>query len=82
MINITKDTAERWGYAGLGDFFKPGKAFLTAFIVLGALLIYGFSVGLHGMLSGYGNVYGVTRQVPWGILISSYVFCVVSSTGL
>lgn len=82
MINITRDTAERWGYAGLGDFFKPGKAFLTAFIVLGALLIYGFSVGLHGMLSGYRNVYGVTRQVPWGILISSYVFCVVSSTGL
>lgn len=82
MISISKDTADRWGYSGLGGFFEPGKAFLTVFIVLSVLLVCCFSMGVDGMLSGYHSVYGVTRQVPWGILIAGYVFCVVTSTGL
>lgn len=48
------------------------SAALTAFGIVGtgALLFQG-----HGIL-------GTTNQVPWGILISTYVFFVVSSTGL
>lgn len=38
--------------------------------------------GLFNMLINGHEVYGVTRTVPWGILISTYVFFVVSSTGL
>ena len=35
------------------------------------------------MLSvGHLQAYNLTREVPWGILISTYVFFVVSSTGL
>lgn len=82
MIKLPKETAERWGYSGLGALFKPGKVFLTVLILLGVLVACCFSVGIHGMLTGYRHVYGVTRQIPWGILISSYIFCVVSSTGL
>lgn len=82
MITIPKETAERWGYSGLGDFFKPGKAFLAVFIALAALILFCYAVGVHGMVAGHRNVYDVTRGVPWGVLIAAYVFCVVTSTGL
>jgi len=38
--------------------------------------------GVFNVLINGHDVYGVTRTVPWGILISTYVFFVVSSTGL
>jgi len=48
-------------------------AFLTA---------VGIAFGLHAMFVGQEHVYGVTREIPWGLLISTYVFFVVTSTGL
>lgn len=53
---------------------------LMAFITVA--LLAGFMAGavlyiLHGH-----HAYNVTRQHPWGLLISMYVFFVVSSTGL
>ena len=53
------------------------------FIVLGALLLL---VGLIGVLivlfQGHEAAYGVTREVPWGLLITSYAYFVITSTGL
>lgn len=53
------------------------------FIVLGALLLL---VGLIGVLivlfQGHEAAYGVTREVPWGLLIASYAYFVITSTGL
>jgi len=46
------------------------------------LALAGAAVGLHGMITGYHHVYGVTREISWGLLISAYIFCVVTSTGL
>jgi len=50
------------------------------------LLAIGVLAGLVGvgnvLLNGHAAVYNVSREVPWGILISTYVFLVVSSTGL
>lgn len=50
------------------------------------LLIIGVAVGIAGagnvLLNGHSAVYNVTREIPWGILIATYVFLVVSSTGL
>lgn len=50
------------------------------------LLVIGVVIGVAGavnvLLNGHSAVYNVTREVPWGILIATYVFLVVSSTGL
>ena len=54
-------------------------------IWLGVLGI-GCLIGVVGvgnvLLHGHAAVYNVGREVPWGILISTYVFLVVSTTGL
>ncbi len=57
---------------------KINIALLACLGVVGAALatgIYAFAVGHH-------HVYGVTREVPWGILISTYAFFAITSTGL
>ncbi len=57
---------------------KINLALLACLGVVGAALatgIYAFAVGHH-------HVYGVTREVPWGILISTYAFFAITSTGL
>ncbi len=50
------------------------------------LLAIGVIIGIVGvgnvLLNGHSAVYNVTREIPWGILIATYVFLVVSSTGL
>jgi molybdopterin-containing oxidoreductase family membrane subunit len=78
---IKKETAERWGYLGFKPLLASGNYF-NIFAFIGLVVIVGLSVGLHGTFTGYHHVYGVTRQIPWGILISAYIFCVVTSTGL
>ncbi|MEK6201865.1 MAG: polysulfide reductase NrfD [Desulfobulbaceae bacterium] len=42
----------------------------------------GLSFGLHTMLVGHHHTFGTTREVPWGLLISPYVFFACLSTGL
>ncbi|GAB4344997.1 MAG: Hdr-like menaquinol oxidoreductase integral membrane subunit HmeB [Desulfobulbaceae bacterium] len=42
----------------------------------------GVGAGLYGFYAGHHNVYNNTREVPWGILISSYAFFAITSTGL
>ncbi|MCF8056430.1 MAG: polysulfide reductase NrfD [Desulfocapsa sp.] len=78
MINISK----RWGFHGVAALknSSPGYKMLLGFLALIALA--GAVVGLHGMFVGYHHVYGVSRQISWGLLISAYIFCVVTSTGL
>jgi Ni/Fe-hydrogenase subunit HybB-like protein len=78
MVNISK----RWGFHGVEALknSSPGYKMILGFFAL--LAMAGAAVGLHGMLVGYHHVYGVTRQISWGLLISAYIFCVVTSTGL
>lgn len=55
------------------------------YIVLGLFALMsaaGIGAGLHAMYIGFNHAYNVTREIPWGILISTYVFFVVTSTGL
>ena len=59
-----------------------GKTFYIWFGISAALLAAGLAAGMHAFFVGYGHIYNVTREVPWGILISTYVFFVVTSTGL
>ncbi len=59
-----------------------GKGYYVWLAISTALLTAGIAAGLHAFVVGYGHIYNVTREVPWGILISTYVFFVVTSTGL
>ncbi|MGW8161836.1 MAG: NrfD/PsrC family molybdoenzyme membrane anchor subunit [Desulfobulbales bacterium] len=59
---------------------SSGTKVLTALFVL--MTIAGISAGLYGFYAGHHNVYNNTRVMPWGILISSYAFFAITSTGL
>lgn len=57
------------------------KYTLTA-AVLALLSVVGIAAGVHSLVAGHEHTFGVSRGVPWGILIAAYVFFVVTSTGL
>lgn len=50
--------------------------------VLALLTVVGVAAGVHSLIAGHEHTFGVSRGVPWGILIAAYVFFVVTSTGL
>ena len=53
------------------------------FIILGLILlaIGGIAV-LQVLMKGHEAVYAVSREVPWGLLIATYAYFVITSTGL
>ncbi len=65
------------GLEGVGS----GKYTITI-ALLGLLTLVGIAAGVHALYVGHEHTYGVSRGVPWGILIAAYVFFVVTSTGL
>ena len=78
MVNISK----KWGFHGVEALKKASPAYKLTMGMFALLALAGAAVGLHGMITGYHHVYGVTREISWGLLISAYIFCVVTSTGL
>lgn len=42
----------------------------------------GIAAGLYAFYAGHHHMYNNTREMPWGILISSYAFFAITSTGL
>lgn len=53
------------------------------FIIIGALLlVIGFIGVVRVFWQGQEAVYGVNREVPWGLLIATYAYFVITSTGL
>ncbi len=58
------------------------RPYNLAVIISGLFAAAGVAFGLHALIIGHEHAYGVTREVPWGLLISTYVFFVVTSTGL
>jgi len=50
--------------------------------LLALLTVVGVAAGIHSLYVGHEHTFGVSRGVPWGILIAAYVFFVVTSTGL
>jgi len=55
---------------------------LHFFILGGALLLVGLVAVGRVLFQGHEAVYGVTREVPWGLLIATYAFFAITSTGL
>lgn len=69
-------------YDTLMGFMSGSKSFYIL-VAAGAFIVYLAAMGgLDAMRIGYREAYGVTREVPWGILIATYIFFVVTSTGL
>ena len=56
--------------------------YTTAVMLCGLLTLVGVAFGVHSIIAGHEHTFGVTRDVPWGVLIAAYVFFVVTSTGL
>jgi len=56
--------------------------FNLALGLMGLLTVVGVAAGIHSLWVGHEHTFGVSREVPWGILIAAYVFFVVTSTGL
>lgn len=50
--------------------------------LFGLLLVVGVGVGLAGFFIGHEHMFNNTREVPWGLLISTYAFFAITSTGL
>jgi len=66
-----------------GGLEASGSGKYSAAMGLLALLsVLGVAAGVHSLIAGHEHTFGVSRGVPWGILIAAYVFFVVTSTGL
>ncbi len=78
MVNISK----KWGFHGVEALRNASPLYKITMALFALLTLAGAVVGLQAMIVGYHHVYGVTREISWGLLISAYIFCVVTSTGL
>lgn len=61
---------------------STSRGYNAAVAISSLLAAAGIAFGLHAILVGHDHVYGITREIPWGLLIATYVFFVVTSTGL
>ena len=73
--------AESW-WSNIMEHLSGRKLFYVMLLISGLVVFSAAAVGLDAINTGYRFVYGVTREIPWGILIGAYVFFVVTSTGL
>ena len=55
---------------------------ILVFVGLTLICVIGLAFGLHTMLVGHHHTLGTTREVPWGLLITPYVFFACLATGL
>ncbi|MFA7346656.1 MAG: NrfD/PsrC family molybdoenzyme membrane anchor subunit [Desulfurivibrionaceae bacterium] len=78
MNNFLADVLPQEG----GLVASPSRSYNVTIAIGGLLAALGLAAGLHSMYAGHEHTFGVTRDVPWGLLIATYVFFVVSSTGL
>ncbi|BCO08566.1 hypothetical protein GF1_09420 [Desulfolithobacter dissulfuricans] len=57
-------------------------AYNAAIGIFGLLTLVGVAFGVHAFFAGHEHVYGISREIPWGLMLAAYVFFVVTSTGL
>ena len=50
--------------------------------LLSLFVIAGLTAGTYATMTGHQIAYGITREVPWGILTASFAFFAIASTGL
>lgn len=57
-----------------------GTKTLTGLFAL--MVLIGLGAGLYAFYEGHHVMYNNTREMPWGVLISTYAFFAITSTGL
>jgi Ni/Fe-hydrogenase subunit HybB-like protein len=83
MTNFGKD----WFVSHIKPAFERvvsgGRIYLFFVFLFGILMLVGIAAGLHALfIAGTRHAYGTYREIPVAILISTYIFFVVASTGL
>jgi molybdopterin-containing oxidoreductase family membrane subunit len=63
-----------------GQLASPAVKRLTHLLSL--FVIAGLTAGSYATMTGHQIAYGISREVPWGILTSSFAFFAITSTGL
>ena len=56
--------------------------YFVVVLIFGLLMLAGSIAGLMATVGGHHVYYNVNRELAWGVLISTYVYFVVTSTGL
>jgi Ni/Fe-hydrogenase subunit HybB-like protein len=60
-----------------------GRVYLVFITLSGLFLLIGIGAGIHALfIAGTRHAYGTYREIPVAMLISTYIFFVVASTGL
>ncbi|MGW8161493.1 MAG: NrfD/PsrC family molybdoenzyme membrane anchor subunit, partial [Desulfobulbales bacterium] len=63
-----------------GRLARPPIKWITHLLSL--FVIAGLTAGSYATMTGHEIAYGITREIPWGILMSSFAFFAITSTGL
>ncbi|MBW2502215.1 MAG: hypothetical protein JRD39_04650, partial [Deltaproteobacteria bacterium] len=50
--------------------------------IMSLFVISGLTAGVYATMTGHQIAYNISREVPWGILTSSFAFFAITSTGL
>lgn len=50
--------------------------------IMSLFVIAGLTAGVYATMTGHHIAYNISREVPWGILTSSFAFFAITSTGL
>ncbi|HID01626.1 MAG TPA: polysulfide reductase NrfD [Desulfobacterales bacterium] len=53
-----------------------------AMVLFLIMIVVGLGLGASGFIVGHEAIYNNTREVPWGLLIATYAFWAITSTGL
>ena len=59
---------------------KPQRSTISLLL---SIIITGFGIAfwIHALIVGHGHVFGTSREVPWGLLVTPYVFFACLATG-
>lgn len=63
-----------------GRLSRPRIKWITHIFSL--LTVAGLTAGSYAAMVGHQHAYGISREIPWGILTSSFAFFAITSTGL
>ncbi len=66
----------------MSSFLKHRPSLPLWLGVLSVGVLIGLAGAINVLVNGHAHVYNVNREIPWGILIATYVFLVASTTGL
>ena len=69
-------------YSNLLGFLSGSKSFYVLLIISGIVVFVSAMAGANAVNIGYRHAYGLSREVVFGILISTYIFFAVTSTGI